>query len=71
VVVVSAWHWHCRSASYPPYEQLLIGLEASGGGSHLLWFIQLGPGGRGSGGTCMGCGALVVNPPWSGVGWLV
>jgi hypothetical protein len=70
-VVVSAWHWHCRSTSYPPHEQLLVGLGASGGGSHLLWFIRLGPGDRGSGGTCMGHGALVVNPPWSGVGWLV
>jgi hypothetical protein len=46
-------------------------LGASGGGSHLLWFIRLRPEGRGSGGMCMGCGALVVNPPWSGVGWLV
>jgi hypothetical protein len=71
VVVVLVWCWHRRSTCYPPHKQLLIGLGAGGGSSHLLWFIRLRPGGRGSGGMCMGRGALVVNPLWSGIGWLV
>jgi hypothetical protein len=70
-VVVSVWHWHHHSTSYPSYKQWPIGLGASGGGSHLLWSTWPGPRGRGGGGTRMKYGALVVNPLWSSVGWLV